>query len=130
MIQVKMGLELRGRVISLYQMVVWGSIPIGFLIASPLTDHLFEPFMYGDSNLAQTIGAIIGTGSGKGMAFEMFLVSFLLTIWRIVNHFYKPLMKLEDILPDAFIEDDKDKIQEKLDRQLDARLTELKQIQS
>ncbi|WP_054743048.1 non-ribosomal peptide synthetase/MFS transporter [Cellulosilyticum ruminicola] len=120
MIQSKVGLELQGRVFSVNEMLVFAFRPFAFLLAPVLCDNLFTPLMSSNSKVSQMISYIIGTGDTRGMALLTVSVGIVLLIWSIGGMEYKPLRYMEDYLPDAIpgavIYEDKDKMQESLDR--------------
>jgi MFS family permease len=122
LIQSKVGLELQGRVLATNQMMASSMMPLGFLTAGPLADRIFEPLLQPGGLLAPTVGALIGTGPGRGMALLLIIVGGLLMIWGAIGLRYRPLRYMEDILPDALpdaeIADDKDALQAEADRLL------------
>lgn len=122
LIQTKVGLELQGRVLATNRMMALSTMPLGALVAGPLVDRVFEPLMAHDGLLAGTIGQLIGSGPGRGIALLMIIMGALRVILAIVGYNYRPLRLMEDSLPDAIsdavIIADKDALQEQADRQL------------
>ncbi|MBU2708897.1 MFS transporter [Zooshikella marina] len=57
----------QGRVFGIQTLLAQLAIPVSFLIAGPLADHVFEPMMSADGLLAETVGSVIGVGPGKGI---------------------------------------------------------------
>ena len=55
-----------GRVFALNTLVAWSTLPIGFGLVAPYGSALFEPLLAPDGPLAGTVGAVIGTGAGRG----------------------------------------------------------------
>ncbi len=93
--------ELQGRVFALRGMFQMVTIPIGYLIAGPLADRVFEPAMSVGGGLASTFGWISGVGPGAGMGL-MFAISamggLLTSIFGFSN---SALRNVERDLPDA-----------------------------
>ncbi|MFD7416561.1 amino acid adenylation domain-containing protein [Kitasatospora purpeofusca] len=121
LIQTKVGMELQGRVLATNQMLAMSMMPLGFLTAGPLSDHVFEPLMRPGGALADSVGLVIGTGPGRGAGLLLVVVGLLLTVWGLLGLAYRPLRLLEDLLPDALPDaeiGDKDAIQAEADRQL------------
>ncbi|WP_380283121.1 amino acid adenylation domain-containing protein [Kitasatospora purpeofusca] len=121
LIQTKVGMELQGRVLATNQMLAMSMMPLGFLTAGPLSDHVFEPLMRPGGALADSVGLVLGTGPGRGAGLLLVLVGLLLAVWGLLGLAYRPLRLLEDILPDALPDaeiGDKDAIQAEADRQL------------
>ncbi|MER7701337.1 amino acid adenylation domain-containing protein [Kitasatospora sp. NPDC097605] len=121
LIQTKVGMELQGRVLATNQMLAMSMMPLGFLTAGPLSDHVFEPLMRPGGALADTVGLVLGTGPGRGAGLLLVVVGLVLFVWGLLGLAYRPLRLLEDILPDALPDaeiGDKDAIQAEADRQL------------
>jgi hypothetical protein len=66
--QEKVPPALQGRVFAVQQLVETLALPIGFLAAGPLADHVFEPAMQPQGWLAPVFGPFTGTGAGAGIA--------------------------------------------------------------
>ncbi|MGC4755547.1 amino acid adenylation domain-containing protein [Micromonospora trifolii] len=115
-IQVKVGQELQGRVLSTNLMLALATQPVGFLVAGPLADNVFAPLLREHAAL----GAALGSGPGRGMAFLMVVCGLCLVVWATIGLCYRPLRRLEDALPDATPEvevaGDLDAVQEQADR--------------
>ena len=73
---------------------------LAFLGAGPLADHLFEPLLAANGGLASSMGAIIGTGPGRGIGL-MFILMGLLTIITALGGLLVPgLRHVDSGLPD------------------------------
>ncbi|WP_327673510.1 non-ribosomal peptide synthetase/MFS transporter [Kitasatospora sp. NBC_00458] len=121
LIQTKVGMELQGRVLATNQMLAMSMMPLGFLTAGPLSDHVFEPLMRPGGALADSVGLVLGTGPGRGAGLLLVVVGLVLTVWGLLGLAYRPLRLLEDLLPDALPDaeiGDKDAIQAEADRRL------------
>ncbi|MET9400200.1 amino acid adenylation domain-containing protein [Kitasatospora sp. NPDC002965] len=121
LIQTKVGMELQGRVLATNQMLAMSMMPLGFLTAGPLSDHVFEPLMRPGGALADSVGLVLGTGPGRGAGLLLVVVGLVLTVWGVLGLAYRPLRLLEDLLPDALPDaeiGDKDAIQAEADRRL------------
>ncbi|MBW4632946.1 MAG: MFS transporter [Iphinoe sp. HA4291-MV1] len=64
--QKKVPLSIQGRVFALNTALAGASLPLGYALAGPLADRIFEPLMASNSPLAGSIGQIIGVGPGRG----------------------------------------------------------------
>ncbi|MFI8007915.1 amino acid adenylation domain-containing protein [Streptomyces sp. NPDC086010] len=115
-IQVKVGQELQGRVMATNVMLALATQPVGFLAAGPLADDVFAPVLRGHPAL----GAVLGTGPGRGMALLMTVCGLCIVVWGVLGLLYRPLRRLEDDLPDATPDaetgHDLDAVQERADR--------------
>ncbi|HWM91674.1 MAG TPA: MFS transporter [Thermoanaerobaculia bacterium] len=106
--QSKVAPGIQGRVFSLRRMVVTSTLPLAYLIAGPLADHVFEPAMAPGGALAASVGAVIGTGQGRGIALMVLLLGIWLLLLVNVAHRYRPMRRVEDELPDSTGEENKE----------------------
>lgn len=98
--QRKVPLDAQGRVAALRSMLAIGAMPVGFLVAGPLADGVFEPSMRAGTWLAGILGPWIGVGAGRGAA-VMFGLLGLLTMLSAVVAFANPtIRRVEEELPD------------------------------
>lgn len=66
--QVKVPVEIQGRTFAVRRMLSQFSVPIAYYAAGRLADRWFEPLLAQHGTLAATIGSVIGTGKGRGIA--------------------------------------------------------------
>ena len=71
--QIKVPSQMLGRCMAMLRMTSEAALPIGYLLAGPLAEFVFEPAMMPGGVLADSVGAVIGTGPGRGLAL-MFIV--------------------------------------------------------
>jgi MFS transporter, DHA3 family, macrolide efflux protein len=90
-----------GRVFSLQMALGVGAQSLGVLLSGALADTIFEPLLTAEGALVSTVGALIGTGTGRGIAL-MFLLVGLLQLMIVMLSGLRPAIRgLEDRLPDA-----------------------------
>ncbi|MFF3670430.1 non-ribosomal peptide synthetase/MFS transporter [Microtetraspora malaysiensis] len=123
LIQLKVGLELQGRVLATNQMLAVSMTPLAFLTAPLLADDVFGPLLVQGGPLADTvIGDIVGVGPGRGVGLLLAVCGGLLMLWGALGLWYRPLRLMEDALPDAVagaeIADDLDAVQVEADAAL------------
>ncbi|HSL84169.1 MAG TPA: MFS transporter, partial [Thermoanaerobaculia bacterium] len=95
---------LHGRVFALTRMVSMSAFPVAYLAAGPLADRVFEPLLAPGGGLADSVGAVIGVGPGRGIGL-MFVLLGVLTLAAIgVAGSYRPLRRLEADLPDVAVD--------------------------
>jgi hypothetical protein len=99
--QSKVPADVQGRVFSIRNMVVDAAMPMAFLIAGPLADHVFEPLLAADGLLAGSVGAVFGTGPGRGIGLMFTGAGVFLTLSAAGACCWRRLRCLEDALPDA-----------------------------
>jgi len=89
-------LAVQGRVFAVQGMLQQLSMPVGYLVAGPLADGIFEPAMQPGSTLSAILGGLVGTGPGAGMA-VMFLGTALLgTLMSLSGYLVRAVRCIED----------------------------------
>jgi len=98
--QLKVAPEMQGRVFALRRMVSQAMFPLGLVLAGPLADRVFEPLLAARGGLAGSVGRVIGTGSGRGIAL-MFILAGVGTILMAAVGWLQPRVRhLEEEIPD------------------------------
>jgi MFS family permease len=93
--QSKVPHDIQGRVFGASFCLQQLTRPLGYLLAGPLADRLFEPAMMPGGSLTSTFGGLVGTGAGTGMA-VMFLFTAIggfLSCWG--GYLYRPLREID-----------------------------------
>jgi MFS family permease len=99
--QSKVAPEVQGRVFAVNGMIAWSSMPLAYLVAGPLTDHIFEPLLAAGGPLTGSIGRLVGIGPGRGIGL-LFIVLGILIVLAVAGGYRYPRLRLvEDELPDA-----------------------------
>ncbi len=99
--QSKVPPDLQGSVFAVRRMVAWSTLPLGYLLAGPLADHVFEPLLAPGGALAGTVGRVIGVGPGRGIGL-LFVVLGALVLTTLATAWRNPrLRRVETELPDA-----------------------------
>jgi surfactin synthase thioesterase subunit/MFS family permease len=106
-IEVKIPQRFHARVIALNQAIAWSTIPVGFLIIGQVADPVFEPLLAPDGPLAGSVGAVIGTGDGRGIGL-IYLVFGLAMVanalgWLALRRLRRLDLELPDALPDDLV---------------------------
>jgi len=117
LVQVKVGLELQGRVIAANQMLARSLMPLGTLLAGLMVDRVFQP-MLTHTQVASFAQHWVGTGAARGTAVMIMIVGLLSIALTALGLLYPPLRRLEETLPDAIPDSvilDKDVIQQQAD---------------
>jgi DHA3 family macrolide efflux protein-like MFS transporter len=99
--QVKVAPDVQGRVFAMRRMVALSTLPLAYLIAGPLADHVFEPLLAKGGPLAGSVGQIIGVGKGRGIALMLMVIGALTVLAVAIASRLPRLMRLESELPDA-----------------------------
>jgi len=64
-------------------------------VAGVLEDYVFTPLLLDGGVLADSMGKIFGTGSGRGMGFLIFITGVLLCVTSVILYHVKSVKKLE-----------------------------------
>jgi MFS transporter, DHA3 family, macrolide efflux protein len=95
---------LQGRVFAVRRMVAWSTLPLAYLVAGPLADHVFEPLLAAGGPLAGSVGQVIGVGKGRGMALMLILIGVFIILVVAAASRAPRLLRLESELPDVLAE--------------------------
>ncbi len=99
--QAKVPPDLQGKVFSIRRLIAWFVTPLTLLIAGPLSDRVLEPAMRNSQSLlATSIGWLIGTGSGRGMALLFISGGVLAALVGIGGYAFRLVRDVETLLPD------------------------------
>jgi len=99
--QAKVPPDLQGKVFSIRLLIAWFVSPLAMLVAGPLADRLLEPAMRNpQSFLASTLGWMIGTGPGRGMALLFVIGGVLAALVGISGYAFRVLRDVDTLLPD------------------------------
>lgn len=100
-VQTKVEPGIQGRVFSLSGLIANSTLPLAYFTAGPLADKVFEPLMAVGGRLAGSVGAIIGTGPGRGIGL-LFILMGVLTVIAVGFGWLYPRLRLLDLeLADA-----------------------------
>ena len=91
----------QGRVFATTQLIAGISLPLGFLIAGPLADRIFEPLLAATGPLASSVGQIIGVGQGRGVALLFIVMGALQVLTTLAGYLNPRLRLLEDEVPEV-----------------------------
>ncbi len=87
--------EIQGRAFAIRRLISWSTLPVAYLSAGPLADKVFEPLLAPKGILAGSVGPLIGTGQGRGIALLFVLMGGLLIATVCVASFYRPFWALQ-----------------------------------
>lgn len=98
--QMKVAPAVQGRVFSVQGTLQNATMMVGYLVAGPLADRLFEPAMSAGGHLAGTFGGLVGIGPGAGMALMFVGTSILGGAGCLSGYLFRAVRRVEDDLPD------------------------------
>jgi len=99
--QSKVPSHLQGRCFAIQRVLAEAAMPIGYCLAGPLAEQVFEPLLMPHGALASTVGTLIGVGQGRGLGL-MFIVLGLAMSLVALAAFSVPALRQVDDLPDAW----------------------------
>ena len=99
--QSKVAPDVQGRVFAAQQMIARAASPLAYLLAGPLADDLFEPLLATTGLLTESVGQIIGIGSGRGIGLLFIMMGMIKMAVTVVGHAHPRIRFVEDELPDA-----------------------------
>lgn len=91
----------QGRVFAVRRMIAQFTGPIGYALAGPLADRLFEPLMAEGGALVPVFGQILGVGPGRGIGLAFLCLAVLSVVGTMVICARPRVLNVEDELPDA-----------------------------
>jgi MFS family permease len=98
--QAKVAPDVQGRVFSARVFIAWLVMPVAQLIAGPLADRVLEPAMAKGGVLAHSLGWIVGTGDGAGIALLFVSAGVLASLAGLSGYLIPAICDAELILPD------------------------------
>lgn len=98
--QSKTAPDVQGRVFAVRRMIAWSSMPLAYLVAGPLADHVFGPLLDEGGALVGSVGRIIGAGEGRGIGFLFIILGAVILLATAMAFLYPRLRRVETELPD------------------------------
>jgi DHA3 family macrolide efflux protein-like MFS transporter len=98
--QAKVPPDVQGKVFAARRVIAQFSYLVGFVIAGPLADRLFEPGMQAGGALSRTFGGWVSTGPGAGMALLMVLWGLVGVGACVVGYLLPAVREVELTIPD------------------------------
>lgn len=104
-VQTKVPMRFHGRVIAVNTMVAWSTLPIGFALVAPAGPRLLQPLMDEGGALASTVGALIGTGDGRGIGLLYLVFGLAMAVLVLISLCVPVLARFDRDVPDAESDD-------------------------
>ncbi len=100
--QSKVAQDVQGRVFAARRMMAFSIIPISYILAGPLAEHVFNPLLLAGGSLAATpVGWLVGVGPGRGTGLLFVLAHLGYTASTLSILALRHVRRVEDELPDA-----------------------------
>jgi MFS family permease len=104
--QTKVETAMLGRAVALRHMVLLTPQLLGYALAGPLADYVFQPLIGRDDVRSSTVATVVGHGPGRGIAVMILLTGVLMAAAAAVACFSPRLRNLEEEVPDAVADPD------------------------
>lgn len=98
--QSKVSPQLQGRCFAIQEVVLNVSMAIGYCLAGPLSDYVFEPALREGGSLAGSVGSVIGVGPGRGIGLMFVLIGLSMSLVALCAYLV-PAIRRVDELEDA-----------------------------
>ena len=98
--QSKIAPNVQGRVFATQQMIAKAALPLAYLLAGPLADNLFEPLLATTGLLTESVGQIIGIGSGRGIGLLFIMLGMIKMAVTLIGYAHPRIRLVEKELPD------------------------------
>jgi hypothetical protein len=99
--QTKVPASLQGRCFAIQRVLSESAMPVGFILAGPLADRIFEPLLAKNGALAGSVGRIIGVGPGRGIALVFIIAGVAMTLVGVAGFSVSSIRRVELDLADA-----------------------------
>jgi DHA3 family macrolide efflux protein-like MFS transporter len=93
--------DLQGRTIAAMQVMSWSAQPLAYISAGYLADQVFKPLLMPGGALAGSVGAVIGTGPGRGMALLLACAGFFVFAVTVIAALIPDFRNAEEAVPVA-----------------------------
>ncbi|MEV0159786.1 non-ribosomal peptide synthetase/MFS transporter [Nonomuraea fuscirosea] len=104
-VQVKVPQRFHGRVFAMNTLIAWSTLPIGYALVAPYAASLLDPLLLDGGALAGTVGAVIGTGPGRGIGFMYVLFGLVIVAITLAAMRVPALARFDREVPDAVADD-------------------------
>ncbi len=99
--QTKVPSHLLGRCMAMLRMTGEATLPLGYLLAGPLAEYVFEPAMMPGGALASSVGAVIGVGEGRGLGLMFIVLGLAMSAIAAMGYAMRSVRRIDSALPDA-----------------------------
>jgi amino acid adenylation domain-containing protein len=100
-VQTKVPQRFHGRVFALNTLIAWSTIPLGFAVIAPLSTRAGERLMSPGGALADTVGAAIGVGPGRGIGLIYLVFGLCIAAFSAAALRHRHLAHFDRTTPDA-----------------------------
>ncbi|MET8846329.1 amino acid adenylation domain-containing protein [Amycolatopsis sp. NPDC004625] len=105
LVQVKVPQRYHGRVFAINQTITWSTLPIGFAVLAPLAVSWFSPLLAPGGALTGSVGAVLGTGEGRGVGLAYVVYALVLLLVNAGGFSIRLLRRFDTEVPDSLPDD-------------------------
>lgn len=99
--QSKVPAGLQGRCFAIQRVLAEAAMPVGYILAGPLAEQVFEPLLMPGGVLAGSVGALIGVGAGRGLGLMFIVLGLSMSLVALAGFATRQVRQV-DQLPDAW----------------------------
>lgn len=99
--QTKVEPENQGRVFAAQMMFASLASPLAYIVAGPLAEKIFEPWMALGGALSYGLSPYLGSGAGRGIGLMFVLMGLVKIMVSVLGYLNPRVRRIEDELPDA-----------------------------
>lgn len=101
--QSKVPAALQGRCFAIQRVLSESAMPLGYCLAGPLAEYVFEPLLAPGGALADSVGQWIGVGAGRGLALMFIVLGVSMMLVAAGAFAVRAIRRIEGDLPDAVL---------------------------
>lgn len=95
--QTKVPADLQGRCFAMQRVLLHAVTVIGYCLAGPLAQYVFEPLLAKHGGLAGSVGLVIGVGPGRGFALMFIFLGALMTLVAVVAYSIPAIRNIDEL---------------------------------
>ncbi|QWP77561.1 MFS transporter [Lysobacter sp. K5869] len=95
--QSKVPAQLQGRCFAIQELVLNAAMAVGYCLAGPLSDYVFEPALREGGWLAGSVGWVIGVGPGRGIGLMFVLIGLSMSLYALRAYLVPAIRRIDEI---------------------------------
>jgi MFS transporter, DHA3 family, macrolide efflux protein len=100
--QKKVPSQLQGRCFAIQQFLLNIAMALGFALAGPLSDRVFEPWLTARGLLANSVGSIIGVGPGRGIGLIFICLGVSMALVALCAYCAPAIREIDEMQDESF----------------------------
>ncbi len=95
--QTKVPAGLQGRCFAMQRVLLNAATVVGYCLAGPLSEYVFQPLLKKGGPLAGSVGLIIGVGPGRGIGLLFITLGALMSVMAIMAYAVPAIRQIDDL---------------------------------